>query len=195
MTGTDEHGAKIVEAAEANATTPREWTDRTSARFVETWSGLEIANDDFIRTTEARHYAVVQEFLQRIYDNGYIELAPYTGLYCISKRLLHRGPAGRREVPRARPSGGGDAGGQLLLQVELQLKQAAARPLRQPPEFRAPGLEAQRGARLHSRRPPRRVDHTDLVHVGRTRALGQRSRVLRVVRRPHQLPDRGRLRR
>ena len=84
MTGTDEHGAKIVEAAEANAMTPKEWTDRTSARFVETWSGLEIANDDFIRTTEARHYAVVQEFLQRIYDNGYIELAPYSGLYCIS---------------------------------------------------------------------------------------------------------------
>ncbi len=84
MTGTDEHGAKIVEAAEANAMTPKEWTDRTSARFVETWSGLDIANDDFIRTTEPRHYAVVQEFLQRIYDNGYIELAPYSGLYCIS---------------------------------------------------------------------------------------------------------------
>ena len=84
MTGTDEHGAKIVEAAEANAMTPKEWTDRTSARFVETWSALDIANDDFIRTTESRHYTVVQEFLQRIYDNGYIELAPYSGLYCIS---------------------------------------------------------------------------------------------------------------
>jgi methionyl-tRNA synthetase len=84
MTGTDEHGAKIVEAAEANAMTPKEWTDRTSARFVETWSALDIANDDFIRTTEDRHHAVVQEFLQRIYDNGFIELAPYSGLYCIS---------------------------------------------------------------------------------------------------------------
>ena len=84
MTGTDEQGEDRPKAAEANAMTPKEWTDRTSARFVETWSGLEIANDDFIRTTEARHYAVVQEFLQRIYDNGYIELAPYTGLYCIS---------------------------------------------------------------------------------------------------------------
>jgi methionyl-tRNA synthetase len=84
MTGTDEHGAKIVEAAEANAMTPKEWTDRTSARFVETWSALDIANDDFIRTTESRHYTVVQEFLQRIYDNGFIELAPYSGLYCIS---------------------------------------------------------------------------------------------------------------
>ena len=84
MTGTDEHGAKIVEAAEANGTTPQEWTDRTSARFVEAWQRLDIAYDDFIRTTEPRHYAVVQQFLQRIYDNGFIELAPYSGLYCVS---------------------------------------------------------------------------------------------------------------
>ncbi len=84
MTGTDEHGAKIVEAAEANGTTPKEWTDLTSARFVETWRALDISYDDFIRTTEPRHYAVVQEFLQRIYDNGFIELGTYSGLYCIS---------------------------------------------------------------------------------------------------------------
>jgi methionyl-tRNA synthetase len=84
MTGTDEHGAKIVEAAEANGTTPKEWTDRTSARFIEAWRRLDISNDDFIRTTEPRHYAVVQQFLQRIYDNGFIELAPYSGLYCIA---------------------------------------------------------------------------------------------------------------
>ena len=84
MTGTDEHGAKIVEAAEANETTPKEWTDRTSARFVEAWSRLDIANDDFIRTTEPRHYEVVQQFLQRIYDNGFIELGSYSGLYCVS---------------------------------------------------------------------------------------------------------------
>ena len=66
MTGTDELGAKIVEAAEANDMTPKEWTDRTSERFVEAWRALDISYDDFIRTTEARHYKVVQEFLQRI---------------------------------------------------------------------------------------------------------------------------------
>jgi len=84
MTGTDEHGAKIVEAAEAHDTSPLEWTNRTSARFVEAWKRLDISNDDFIRTTEPRHHAVVQEFLQRIYDNGFIELGTYTGLYCVS---------------------------------------------------------------------------------------------------------------
>jgi methionyl-tRNA synthetase len=84
MTGTDEHGAKIVEAAEANGATPQEWTDRTSGRFVEAWRALGIEYDDFIRTTEPRHYKVVQEFLQRIYDNGFIELGLYSGLYCVS---------------------------------------------------------------------------------------------------------------
>ncbi|HEX3794417.1 MAG TPA: class I tRNA ligase family protein [Acidimicrobiales bacterium] len=84
MTGTDEHGAKIVEAAEANGTTPQEWTDRTSARFAEAWARLNISNDDFIRTTEPRHHTVVQAFLQKIYDNGFIELGTYTGLYCVS---------------------------------------------------------------------------------------------------------------
>jgi len=84
LTGTDEHGAKIVEAAAAHDTSPGDWTDQTSARFAQAWAALNISNDDFIRTTEPRHHLVVQQFLQRIYDNGFIELAPYTGLYCVS---------------------------------------------------------------------------------------------------------------
>ena len=84
LTGTDEHGAKIVEAAEAHGMSPQAWTDQTSARFVEAWDRLNISNDDFIRTTEPRHYAAVQQFLQQIYDNGFIKLAQYTGLYCVS---------------------------------------------------------------------------------------------------------------
>ncbi len=84
MTGNDEHGAKIVEAAGQHGMSPQEWTDITSARFMEAWERLDISYDDYIRTTEPRHHAVVQQFLQRIYDNGYITLAPYSGLYCVS---------------------------------------------------------------------------------------------------------------
>ncbi|MGH9092095.1 MAG: methionine--tRNA ligase [Acidimicrobiales bacterium] len=84
LTGTDEHGAKIAEAAAAHGTTPQEWTDRTVTRFLACWQTLGIAYDDFIRTTEPRHHAAVQRFLQRIHDNGYIELSTYRGLYCIS---------------------------------------------------------------------------------------------------------------
>ncbi len=84
LTGTDEHGAKIAEAAAANGATPQEWTDRTVERFRQCWEALGIGYDDFIRTTEPRHYRTVQRFLQQIYDNGYIELGTYSGLYCIS---------------------------------------------------------------------------------------------------------------
>ena len=84
LTGTDEHGLKVAETARANGVTPQEWTDRVSERFKETWRLLDIANDDFIRTTEPRHYAAVQRFLTAIHDNGDIELGTYEGLYCVS---------------------------------------------------------------------------------------------------------------
>src|SRR5439155_10341410 len=84
LTGTDEHGLKIQRTAEANGVTPREWADRTVERFKEAWAQLDITNDDFIRTTEPRHYTAVQEFMQRVYDNGFIDLNTYEGLYCVS---------------------------------------------------------------------------------------------------------------
>jgi methionyl-tRNA synthetase len=84
LTGTDEHGAKIAEAAAENGVTPLEMADRTAARFRDAWGGLDISNDDFIRTTEPRHHGATQRFLQAIYDNGYIELGTYRGLYCVS---------------------------------------------------------------------------------------------------------------
>jgi methionyl-tRNA synthetase len=84
LTGTDEHGLKVQRAAEEHGVTPREWADRTVERFRDAWTLLGISNDDFIRTTEPRHYASVQTFLQRVYDNGHIEMGTYEGLYCVS---------------------------------------------------------------------------------------------------------------
>jgi methionyl-tRNA synthetase len=84
LTGTDEHGLKVAQTAEQNGVSPQVWTDRTSERFKEAWAGLDIAYDDFIRTTEPRHHAAVQAFLQRIHDNGDIELGLYEGLYCVA---------------------------------------------------------------------------------------------------------------
>jgi methionyl-tRNA synthetase len=89
LTGTDEHGLKIQRAAEANHVTPLEWADRTSARFAEAWELLDISHDDFIRTTEPRHYEAVGEFLQRVYDAGDIELSTYEGLYCVGCELYY----------------------------------------------------------------------------------------------------------
>ena len=66
------------------ASRPLEWADTTSARFRDAWALLDISNDDFIRTTEDRHRVAVQAFLQQVYDNGFIELATYEGLYCVA---------------------------------------------------------------------------------------------------------------
>ena len=84
LTGTDEHGLKVQRAAEAKGLTPREHADRTSERYREVWASLDIAFDDFIRTTEDRHFKATQQLMQAAYDNGWIELRPYAGLYCVS---------------------------------------------------------------------------------------------------------------
>jgi methionyl-tRNA synthetase len=83
LTGTDEHGVKVAQAAEEAGADPRRWTEQTAQRFVEAWRGLHISNDDFIRTSEPRHHRAVQRFLQRIYDNGFIDKGLYRGWYCV----------------------------------------------------------------------------------------------------------------
>lgn len=83
LTGTDEHGQKVQQAADANGITPQEQCDRTVVRFQELWRRLEITHDDFIRTTEPRHKTVVQQTLQELYDRDEIYRAEYTGWYCV----------------------------------------------------------------------------------------------------------------
>ncbi len=83
LTGTDEHGLKIARAAEERGRSPQDWVDEASSWFVDAWSKLEISNDDFIRTTEARHTTAVQQFMQAIYDNGYIYKGEWAGWYCV----------------------------------------------------------------------------------------------------------------
>jgi len=84
LTGTDEHGLKVQRAAEAQGVAPQAFVDEIADNFRKTWDDLDIAYDEFIRTTEPRHYRAVQDFLQRIYDAGDIELGQYEGLYCVS---------------------------------------------------------------------------------------------------------------
>ncbi len=84
LTGTDEHGQKVQEAAEKNHTTPQQHADQTVSRFLEAWDHLNINYDDFIRTTEPRHKRVVSVVLQQLYDQGDIYKADYEGWYCVS---------------------------------------------------------------------------------------------------------------
>ncbi len=84
LTGTDEHGLKIQQAAQAQGKGPQEFVDSIAPLFAEAWTKLDISNDDFIRTTEARHRIGVQRLLQACYDAGDIELDTYSGLYCVA---------------------------------------------------------------------------------------------------------------
>jgi methionyl-tRNA synthetase len=82
LTGTDEHGDKIVQAAEANGQSPKDYVDAVSGLFKDLLPDMNISNDDFIRTTEPRHIKVVQDILQKVYDAGDIYFGEYGGHYC-----------------------------------------------------------------------------------------------------------------
>ena len=82
QTGTDEHGDKIAEAAAKAGETPQEYADRISALFRNAWPDLDIAPDNFIRTTDPAHKRIVQAILQQVYEQGDIYFSEYEGLYC-----------------------------------------------------------------------------------------------------------------
>ncbi len=82
LTGTDEHGQKIERSAKAKGIRPIELADEVVGRYHTLWKQLEISNDDFIRTTEPRHEAAVDEIIRRIQANGDIYKGEYTGWYC-----------------------------------------------------------------------------------------------------------------
>jgi methionyl-tRNA synthetase len=83
VTGTDEHGDKIMEAARLADATPQEYADRISAQFRNLWPELAISNDYFIRTTDANHIETVRLILQKVYDDGDIYFGKYEGYYCV----------------------------------------------------------------------------------------------------------------
>lgn len=82
LTGTDEHGDKVVKAAKKENMTPRVYVDTISQLFRDLWPELNINNSAFIRTTDPAHMAVVEQVLQNIYDAGDIYFAEYEGQYC-----------------------------------------------------------------------------------------------------------------
>ena len=84
LTGTDEHGQKVMRTAEANGVAPQAWADKlVEDAWKPNWRALNIANDDFIRTTEVRHMDRVQKFLTALKDKGYIYQGDFEGPYCV----------------------------------------------------------------------------------------------------------------
>ncbi|MCG2686146.1 methionine--tRNA ligase [Candidatus Parcubacteria bacterium] len=83
LAGTDEHGAKVAEAAVKAGQEPQQFTDEISQRFVEAWKLLNVDYNFFIRTTNPDHIQLAREFFQRLYDQGDIYKGRYEGLYCV----------------------------------------------------------------------------------------------------------------
>ncbi|HET8673061.1 MAG TPA: methionine--tRNA ligase [Thermoleophilaceae bacterium] len=82
LTGTDEHGEPVAQAAEREGVSPRELADRNSERFRDLVARLGATNDFFIRTSDPEHEHVVQQVVQRIHDNGHVYAGTYEGYYC-----------------------------------------------------------------------------------------------------------------
>ncbi len=83
LTGTDEHGTKIAQAAAAHNKPPQQYCDEISAQFQDSWKQLNISNDAFIRTSSPEHLRAVQAFLKLLWEKGVIFKARYQGKYCV----------------------------------------------------------------------------------------------------------------
>ncbi len=112
LTGTDEHGEKIYQAAQAASCGTQEFVDQISTRFKDAWAALDISNVDFIRTTEERHKTIVIDVLRRIHDAGDIYYDEYEGIYCVGcerflteKELVNGKCRDHHTVPESRKEG------------------------------------------------------------------------------------------
>jgi len=105
LTGTDEHGEKIWNAAGKNLDDTKKLVEEKVAGFISAWKILDISNDDFIRTTEKRHEEVVQKVFHKLLENGDVYLGEYEGWYCVpcesfwSLSELKEDPEGRKLCP------------------------------------------------------------------------------------------------
>lgn len=84
LTGTDEHGQKIEEAAKSRGRSPQEYADEISGKFRELWDYFDISYDKFIRTTDADHKLGVQKAFEKMFEKGDIYKGEYEGYYCVS---------------------------------------------------------------------------------------------------------------
>jgi methionyl-tRNA synthetase len=111
LTGTDEHGEPVADAARAQGLEPKQLADRNAERFKALMPQLNASNDFFIRTSDREHETKVQEVLQRVYDNGYVYKGVYEGWYCprcadfkVENEILEGNLCPIHEIPLTRES-------------------------------------------------------------------------------------------
>ena len=116
LTGTDENATKVQAAAEKAGVPPMEFVDKLADEFRACWDGLNIAYDDFIRTTEPRHIRAVQVFFDKLIEKGHVYLDTYEGWYSGFRRdLLSRYRCRERHCQGERQARRTREGGELFL--------------------------------------------------------------------------------
>ena len=129
LTGTDEHGQKVERAAQKAGLTGAAFADQVAQKFRDLLPAAERRNDDFIRTTEPRHYAASQALWRRVRDRGFIYKDKYEGWYCtVDEVFVPETQLVDGRCPNLRQSGGEDRRGELLLPA-VRVPAAAARSL------------------------------------------------------------------
>ena len=88
LTGLDEHGEKIQDNAAAAGVTPQAFVDNVAEKFISLWKTMEISNDDFIRTTQPRHYETVEKIFSKFVENDDVYLSAYKGWYCVREETF-----------------------------------------------------------------------------------------------------------
>jgi methionyl-tRNA synthetase len=88
--GMDEHGLKVMQSADAAGISPQEFVDGIAKRFQDVWKKLDISNDDFVRTTQARHRPAVEEMIRRMTESDDIYRGSYSGYYCVGCEAFKR---------------------------------------------------------------------------------------------------------
>lgn len=109
LTGTDEHGEKVMKTAEENGVSPLDFATQNAQGFIDMGKMLGLSNDDFIRTTEQRHYAAAQGIWKKLQEKGLIELGKYEGWYSVREEgyftedELTDGENGEKLTPNGTP--------------------------------------------------------------------------------------------
>ena len=157
LTGTDEHGEPVAQAAEREGVTPKELADRNAERFQALLPRINVTNDFFIRTSDPRHHERVQEVMQRIHDNGHTYKGLYEGWYCPRcadfKTEAEIGPDNTCPIHKTPLDREREENWFFRLSA---FQEPLEKLYADRPDFVAPAPPLQRGARLHQRRPQRR---------------------------------------
>ena len=195
LTGTDEHGEPVAQAAEREGVTPKELADRNAARFQDLMPRINASIDYFIRTSDPRHGKRVQEVMQRIYDNGHVYKGMYEGWYCPRcadfKTDAEIGPDNTCPIHRIPLDREREENWFFRLSTfQEQLEQLYDGQS----DFVLPQRALQRGALVHRRRAAGRLPLPRQAQLGRARPVGSRARLLRLVRRAPELLHRALLR-